>query len=338
MDINSIIRINKLGFNWETSNPFIFCVHHNDLYPRGNGEMGPAASLSGRNIGRDFTLKDGWRMYHGDRIPGFPMHPHRGFETVTLVLKGFIDHSDSAGAAGRYGNGDVQWMTAGKGLQHAEMFPLLKKDEDNPLELFQIWLNLPGDKKMVEPHFKMLWAEDIPHYSTKDENGGAIDVIVVAGELNGIKPPAPPPDSWAVNPANRVAIWRIKMDGKSKWKLPAASAEVHRSLYFYRGSTLKLDGEEIPGYHSVELDAAQEVTLQNGQEESHLLLLQGKPINEPVFQYGPFVMNSEAEIQQAFMDYRHTQFGGWPWPRPDHVHDRSKGRFAKYADGSEEIK
>jgi hypothetical protein len=112
----AIINIKPLGFMWETVDPFLFCVHHLDDYPPGNEKMGPAASLQGRNLGRDFTIKDGWRMYHGSEIPGFPAHPHRGFETVTVVLNGFVDHSDSHGAAGRYGNGDVQWMTAGSGL------------------------------------------------------------------------------------------------------------------------------------------------------------------------------------------------------------------------------
>lgn len=156
-----ITGIKPLGFNWETSDPFLFCVHHVDAYPRGDEQLGPAASLAGRNIGQDFTPKDGWRMYHGEHVPGFPAHPHRGFETITVVLDGFVDHSDSHGATGRYGNGDVQWMTAGRGLQHAEMFPLLHQDKPNNLELFQIWLNLPSTKKMVAPHYKMLWAEEM---------------------------------------------------------------------------------------------------------------------------------------------------------------------------------
>ena len=94
--------------------------------------MGPDASLAGRSIGQDFEGKDGWRMYHGDVVPGFPQHPHRGFETVTIVRQGFIDHSDSLGATARFGAGDVQWLTAGRGIVHSEMFPLLDRDRREP--------------------------------------------------------------------------------------------------------------------------------------------------------------------------------------------------------------
>ncbi len=98
--------------------------------------FGPQALLAGREIGNDFVGLDGWSMYHGDVVPGFPVHPHRGFETVTIVRTGLVDHADSLGAAGRYGSGDVQWLTAGRGVQHSEMFPLFNPDRDNPLELF----------------------------------------------------------------------------------------------------------------------------------------------------------------------------------------------------------
>ena len=124
--------------------------------------MGPAASLEGRNIGQDFAGKDGWRMYHGDVVPGFPQHPHRGFETVTFVREGYIDHSDSLGATARFGRGDVQWLTAGAGIVHSEMFPLLKPDAGNRLELFQIWVNLPAKSKFAAPYFTMFWDKDVP--------------------------------------------------------------------------------------------------------------------------------------------------------------------------------
>ncbi|MBN2551163.1 MAG: pirin family protein [Spirochaetales bacterium] len=338
MDSKYVSRIRQLGFQWETKNPFLFCVHHLDHYPKGNEEMGPAASLDGRDLGQDFTLKDGWRMYHGTKIPGFPVHPHRGFETVTVVLNGYVDHSDSMGAAGRYGNGDVQWMTAGGGMQHAEMFPLLKTDGENPLELFQIWLNFPAEKKFVEPSYKMLWSEDIPKLSLNDEAGRATEVTIVAGALEGTAGVPPTPDSWAASAENQVAIWLVKMEAGATWQIPAAAKQATRSLYYYRGERIEVDGQEIGSYRSAALDPSQRIEIRNGDGESRILLLQGRPIEEPVVQYGPFVMNTEAQIRQAFSDYRETGFGGWPWPRSDPVHERKRGRFARYPDGREETR
>src|SRR6266700_3721471 len=178
---DAILSVTPLGFPWRTHDPFLFCVHHDDHYPRGNPQFGPAASLAGRNIGQDFEGIDGWRMYHGELVPGFPQHPHRGFETVTVVRRGLLDHSDSLGAAARYGQGDVQWLTAGGGILHSEMFPLLSQEHPNPLELFQIWLNLPAAKKMVAPHFAMLWSQTIPRRVFQDEQGAPTEVALVAG-------------------------------------------------------------------------------------------------------------------------------------------------------------
>nr|WP_319492556.1 pirin family protein [uncultured Desulfobacter sp.] len=334
--LNIVSNIAPLGFNWPTVNPFLFCVHHKDDYPAGNEQLGPNASLAGRNIGQDFTIKDGWRMYHGQRIPGFPVHPHRGFETVTIVLNGFVDHSDSLGAAGRYGNGDVQWMTAGAGIQHAEMFPLLRQDKPNPLELFQIWLNLPRKKKFVTPYYAMLWAEQIPTRREKDAQGSLIDIRVIAGAIQDTVPPGPTPDSWANDPANEVAIWLIKMGANARWTLPAASAGINRALYFYKGDTIQAAGTMINNYHSADLASGHPVPLKNGSHEASLLLLQGKPINEPVAQHGPFVMNTQGEISQAYNDYQTTQFGGWPWSQPDPTHGSEQGRFSQYTDGKRE--
>lgn len=337
---NSVIKsIKPLGFPWQTQDPFLFCVHHEDFYPKGNDVMGPAASLAGRAIGQDFAPnKEGWRMYHGENVPGFPAHPHRGFETVTIVTKGLVDHSDSLGAAGRFGNGDVQWMTAGKGVQHCEMFPLLQKDKENPLELFQIWLNLPKAKKLTEPHFAMLWGDSIPTYTFTDIAGKSTHVKVVAGKIENTYAPSPAPNSWAADTTHEVAIWTIKMDAGAQWKLPTSSSQVNRSLYFYSGNTIQVAEKNFSAHQAIELHADKEVVLQNGDVESYLLVLQGKPIGEPVVQYGPFVMNTQTEIQQAMSEYQQTQFGGWPWPSYEHVHPREKGRFAKYPDGVEEVR
>lgn len=337
--MNPILSIKPLGFQWETADPFLFCVHHEDYFPKGNEQMGPATELlKGRHMGDDFIIKDGFRMYHGKTVPGFPGHPHRGFETITVVRKGIVDHADSLGAAGRYGNGDVQWMTAGKGVQHSEMFPLIHADKDNTMELFQIWLNLPKKNKMVEPHFKMLWRESIPNYIHTDANQKKTTVEVIAGKLADKTAVTPPPDSWAADPKNEVAVWNIKMQAGATFTLPKASAGINRTLYFYEGNQIKLSGNTITKYHAVQLKSDMEVIIEGGTEETSILILQGKPINEPVMQYGPFVMNTKEEINQAFEDYHKTQFGGWPWPKYDQVHDRTKTRFAKHADGKIEIK
>jgi redox-sensitive bicupin YhaK (pirin superfamily) len=333
MNDDLILDIKPLGFQWETPDPFLFCVHHDDSYPAANRKMGPDASLEGRRIGQDFEGKDGWRMYHGEEVPGFPHHPHRGFETVTIVRTGLIDHADSLGAAARYGQGDVQWLTAGSGINHSEMFPLLDTEGPNPLELFQIWLNLPRASKFATPHFTMFWSSDIPKQIEHDEAGRSTEITVIAGRLAEKQALAPPPESWASRPESDVAIWTIRMAPGARWTLPAAAGGSNRALYFFRGSTITIGGKEIQGNRRVLLRADAEALLENGPEESELLLLQGRPIGEPVVQYGPFVMNSEEEIRQTFDDYRRTQFGGWPWPSDSPVHPREEGRFARHADG-----
>jgi redox-sensitive bicupin YhaK (pirin superfamily) len=275
-------------------------------------------------------------MYHGDVVPGFPRHPHRGFETVTLARHGFIDHSDSLGATARFGQGDVQWMTAGRGIVHAEMFPLRERQAGNRAELFQIWLNLPRASKMVDPHFTMLWSRNIPAHLVRDENGGETRVVTVAGALAGRMPPAPPPDSWASRPDSDVAIWTITMAPGARFTLPAAAAGTRRTLYFFRGDRLRLAGEEQVSHAGLEVKADREIPLENGPSESEILMLQGRPIAEPVVQHGPFVMNTRPEILQAFADFQETEFGGWPWPSDGPVHPREQGRFAIHAGGRRE--
>lgn len=321
---------------WPVPDPFLFCVHHDDAYPAGNEQMGPAVSLAGRNIGQDFERKDGWNMYHGRTVPGFPAHPHRGFETVTVVRRGLLDHADSLGAAARYGEGDVQWLTAGAGIQHAEMFPLLRRDADNPLELFQIWLNLPQKSKMVPPHFTMLWANTIPTKQVRDGEGRLTEVTPRAGRFEDLSAPPPPPNSWAADPQNEVAIWTIKMAPGARFTLPKSVAKVSRSLYLFRGAEVKVAGTTVGERRQIELLSTVEVALENGATESELLMLQGRPIDEPIARRGPFVMNSAAEIRQAYVDYQSTRFGGWPWESEAPVHGREPERFARRPDGSVE--
>lgn len=327
-----VLGVDALGPQWKALDPFLFCVHHDDAYPKGNEKLGPAAALAGRSIGSDFDPKERWRMYHGEVVPGFPEHPHRGFETVTVVRRGLVDHSDSLGAAARYGGGDVQWLTAGKGIVHAEMFPLLNAQDDNPLELFQIWMNLPSVDKMVDPHFSMLWNTAIPRHAVVDAQGRSTEVTVIAGAIAGVRAPSPPPHSWAARASNDVAIWTVKMPPHARFAIPAGGRENSRMLYFFQGKSVRVGDRMIEGHRAIELRPDAEASLENGAEASELLLLQGRRIGEPVAQRGPFVMNTPAELQQAFADYRATQFGGWPWKRTDPVHDR-EARFARHADG-----
>jgi len=339
MKNEDVLAIQKIGFQWEMENPFIFCAHHQDAYPKGNRNQGiDRGQLQGRNIGSDFVIKDGYRMYHGQEVPGFPVHPHRGFETVTVVTEGFVDHFDSLGAKGRYGQGDVQWLTTGKGCQHAEMFPLIHEDKGNPLELFQIWLNLPKKNKFVEPAYKMLWNEDIPVVEEISKDGKKCTVKIIAGSLHGRKAVPPAPDSWAADPANYVGIFLIRMDANAVLSIPAVEASSNRNLYYYSGRSIRIEDKEIAGSNRIKLTPDREITIVNGDSESYLLLLEAEPIHEPVVQYGPFVMNTQEEIQKAFSDYRSTQFGGWPWDQEIPVNDRTARRYARFADGTEEYR
>lgn len=229
-------------------------------------------------------------------------------------------------------------MTSGKGVQHSEMFPLIHQDKENTMELFQIWLNLPKKSKMVEPHFKMLWRDTIPNHVYSDSSNNITKIEVIAGKIDSNVAPTPPPNSWASDSKNEVAVWNIKMEAGAKWTLPKASEGINRTIYFYEGNELIVSESKIKSYSAVELTAHCSVELVAGNEPVSILVLQGRPINEQVMQYGPFVMNTKEEINQAFEDYHATQFGGWPWPKYDQVHDRSKGRFALHADGKLEVK
>jgi hypothetical protein len=326
-------QVFPIGFQWPTVDPFLFCVHHLDHYPKGTPAFEVEKSqLAGRHMGSDFEPKDGFRMYHGTGVPGFPVHPHRGFETITVVRRGYIDHADSLGAAGRYGEGDVQWMTAGSGVQHSEMFPLLHADKANTVELFQIWLNLPRRNKMVKPHFKMFWSEDIPQIRLADDAG---TLTLIAGTVGDRKAPAPPPDSWAAQPGSQTQICLLRLEAGKSWTMPADSGKeaVSRVLYFYAGAKLSAAGTAIEKGNGLVLDSTKACMLTAGTEAAEILVLQSAPIKEPVVQQGPFVMNSREEILQTLRDYQATQFGGWSWGRPDMVHGPGTEKFAKYPDG-----
>ena len=324
-----------LGFPWATVDPFLVTVHHLDHYPAGGPDMGPVTDAGRRDPGA-VPSSPGWSMYYGDTVPGFPRHPHRGFETVTFVRRGYIDHSDSLGATARYGAGDVQWLTAGRGIQHAELFHLVEGNGPNTTELFQIWLNLPADDKMVEPYFTMFWREDLPRTVLKDDDGRATEVTVVAGAFGNLQPLAPPPDSWASRPTSDLAIWQFAAEPAAEWTLPAAAGGgTQRVLYVYEGS-VAVAGRTFDGPVGLVLRADSPVAVTAGADGADTLVLQGRPIGEPVTMGGPFVMTTRQEIETAYVDFRRTGFGGWPWADAGPVHARTAPRFARHPDGRTE--
>jgi quercetin 2,3-dioxygenase len=217
------------------------------------------------------------------------------------------------------------------------MFPLLNPTAPNPLELFQVWLNLPRRSKMAPPYFTMFWSEDIPRQAVTDSDGLITEVTYIAGQpgTTAVVPlRLPPPDSWASDPTADLAIWSIKLSAGARWTLaPAVTSEAHRTLYFYKGADLVLDRQRISVSSALEINSRLPLDLVNGAMPSELLLLQGRPIGEPVVQRGPFVMNTDQELRQAYSDYQRTHFGGWPWPDEAPVHAAQEGRFARHADG-----
>jgi quercetin 2,3-dioxygenase len=211
---------------------------------------------------------------------------------------------------------------------------LLDQAQPNPLLLFQLWLNLPAKHKMAPPHFTMFWGDQLPRVREVDAAGHSIQVEITAGAYAGTQGLPPPPHSWAADPANHVAAWVIDLAADAEWELPAAVSGLNRALYFFEGHEAQFGGMTVRAMHCLRLRPEQALPIRNGSQPARMLLLQGRPINEPVAQHGPFVMNTRAELQQAFNDYQQDYFGGWPWPRTDQVHGERQ-RFARFADGSE---
>lgn len=270
-------------------------------------------------------------------MPGFPQHPHRGFETLTAVLEGHCDHTDSLGNGGRFSGDDLQWMTAGRGCVHGENFPLIHSDKPNTLRLFQIWLNLPKRNKMTDPGYIMHWAEKL---SKVTGEGGAV-ARVFAGSLGDLAHGQQPPSaSWAADEKNDVGVFHITLPrvqlgngGIARFTVPPAKygKDIQRSLYVVEGKNVSVAGRTFPGQATIEVHADQSIELSNGDSsvDAEVLILQGRPIREPVAQRGPFVMNTNEEIMQSFAEYRQTQFGGWPWPEDAVIFPRDAGRFSE---------
>ena len=232
-----------------------------------------------------------------DYIAGFPMHPHRGIETVTYMLAGAVKHRDSSGNSGIIRAGDVQWMTAGGGIMHEEMPQL----EGGRLDGFQLWDNLPARLKMTRPRYQEIASENIP--AVERENGARIRIIAGAvGDTHGsVKEIAADPTYLDVSvPANASLTHPIP-------KGHTAFAYVFAGAGFF-GVTDDGDGEQVTAPHLVVFADGDQVQIKASDKALHFLLISGQPLNEPVARYGPFVMNTEQEIEEALVDLRRGTF------------------------------
>jgi redox-sensitive bicupin YhaK (pirin superfamily) len=231
----------------------------------------------------------------GDYIAGFPEHPHRGFETVTYMLTGRMRHRDSAGNEGLVSNGGVQWMTAGRGVIHSEM----PEQDEGLMEGFQLWLNLGAKDKMSAPWYRDIPAEEVPRFAL----ASGVLVQVIAGSSHGV--------DGAVQRAGTEPLYLdIELPEGAVFEQPLPAGH-NAFLYVFRGEVV-VEGKGVPQARMAILDnaaGADGVRIKAGSA-SRLLLIAGRPLNEPIAQYGPFVMNTQAEVFQAVEDFRAGRFGG----------------------------
>ena len=229
----------------------------------------------------------------GDYIAGFPEHPHRGFETVTYMLNGRMRHRDSAGNEGLVTNGGVQWMTAGRGVIHSEM----PEQDEGLMEGFQLWLNLPARDKMMDPWYRDIPAEEVPRFT----NEAGVSVQVIAGETHGV--------AGAVQREHTQPLYLdLEIPAGVTFEQPIPQGH-NAFIYVYRGEAV-VEGKGVGKTRMAVLDnaAGADGVRIKASEPTKLILLAGRPLNEPIAQHGPFVMNTTEELYQAFDDFRAGRF------------------------------
>lgn len=226
---------------------------------------------------------------------GVGQHPHRGFETVTLVYKGEVAHRDSTGQGGTIGPGDVQWMTAAAGIMHDEFHSEAFTQAGGTLDMVQLWVNLPAKHKMSAPGYQAIGSDSIPEHVLAD---GAGLVRIIAGEWAGVKGPA-----HTFTPMN---LWDMRLNGGASTELPVVDGW-NTAIVVLKGS-VRVNGQEAGEAQLVLLDPKGSQLQLEAREDALVLLLSGEPIDEPIVGYGPFVMNSQAEIVQAIDDFNSGRF------------------------------
>lgn len=230
---------------------------------------------------------------------GVGAHPHRGFETVTIVYQGEVSHRDTTGAGGTIGPGDVQWMTAGSGLLHEEFHSEAYARHGGPFEMVQLWVNLPSSDKMTAPAYQGITNEQIPQISLPDEAG---TLRVIAGEYDGV--------AGAASTFTPMNVWdmRLNAGGRLMLKLPPG----HTTALFVMSGLIRIDEQTVGAAELALMSREGSKLIIEASQDTVLLLLGGQPLNEPVVGHGPFVMNSREEIEQTLRDYANGKFGQMP--------------------------
>jgi redox-sensitive bicupin YhaK (pirin superfamily) len=322
------IRQDPLNLHWDAEDPFTFVSHHEDDYPHGNRQHAPPLEeIRGRNLGRDYQKRFGFRMYNGKVVPGFPKHAHWGYETVTLPAVGYIDHFDIEGNHGRFGFGDVQWVCASSKYEHCEMYPLVNQEDRNPNDITQIFINMPLECKNKENSLATVWNEDSVHIT-----GDGYDAHLICGELGGRKVESPNGISWTHG--HFVRIIRLVMQPGSTFTLDAVPSNVNRNIYYVSGDKATMLGYEVEYSYRIKAKADCEFPIVNGDKESVIWILEGEPIGQKMCSFGPVMLGSENEVREALNDIRINEFTNWPFDVIDKTQPLGSGRFLEYGDGT----
>lgn len=326
-----VVREQAAELHWDTEDPFMFASHHFDDYPRGNRQQAPPLEeIKKRSLGHDYRPQYGYRMYGGKVAPGFPLHTHWGYETITICTEGYVDHFDSLGNQGRFGYGDVQWITASSRYGHCEMYPLAFADRDNHHRVTQIMIHIPNEKKNKGVEINNVWAENVPCIR-KD---GCV-IHVYAGTYEGMTGVVPNKDSWAADQSHHVRIVSFEVDPGVKITLDPTVPSAGRNVYITDSGATVAGKDYIPQTRlKIKPDAEVEIT--NGDKKSEIWLLEGDPIGQKMCSFGPVVLATDKEVREANAVVRKEEIKDWPWNYVNKTQPVATDRFIRYADGRED--
>lgn len=326
-----VVREQAAELHWDTEDPFMFASHHFDDYPRGNRQQAPPLEeIKKRSLGHDYRPQYGYRMYGGKVAPGFPLHTHWGYETITVCSEGYVDHFDSLGNQGRFGYGDVQWLTASSRYGHCEMYPLAFADRDNHHRVTQIMMHIPNERKNAGVNLNNVWAEDVPTI----RNDGCL-AHVYAGTYGGVTGIVPNGESWAADPAHHVRIVSFEAEPGAVVRIDATAAATGRNVYLTDGGATVAGRKYIPQTR-LKVKADEDVEIVNGDVRNEIWLLEGDPIKQKMSSFGPVVLGTDKEVREANAVVRREESREWPWNYVNKTQPVATDRFIRYADGREE--